>query len=110
VTLSPPLEERRVNECSCSICRRGGYLLVYPPASDVSWEGDSRERCAVYRFNTKQKQQLFCPRCGASIGIDFQEVPGRADYGMSVSALPGATTLLPGGNHFHGEQAVWLTQ
>lgn len=28
VTLSPPLEEQRVLDCNCSICRRMGYLLV----------------------------------------------------------------------------------
>jgi hypothetical protein len=28
VALSPPLPEHEVTNCSCSICRRGGYLLV----------------------------------------------------------------------------------
>lgn len=28
VTLSPPLEEQKVNNCDCSACRRFGYLLV----------------------------------------------------------------------------------
>jgi len=28
VTLSPPLAETKVLNCSCSMCRRGGYLLV----------------------------------------------------------------------------------
>ncbi|KAL2680615.1 hypothetical protein Neosp_008217 [[Neocosmospora] mangrovei] len=28
VTLSPPLPEHEVLHCNCSICRRGGYLLV----------------------------------------------------------------------------------
>ncbi|TPX13167.1 uncharacterized protein E0L32_006367 [Thyridium curvatum] len=73
VTLSPPLPEYEVMECHCSVCRRMGYLLVYPHRKDVKWHGESHERCAVYRFNTKQKDQLFCPRCGASLGIDFRD-------------------------------------
>lgn len=28
VTLSPPLDEQTVVDCNCSMCRRGGYLLV----------------------------------------------------------------------------------
>jgi hypothetical protein len=28
VKLSPPLPEHEVVNCNCSICRRGGYLLV----------------------------------------------------------------------------------
>ena len=59
-----------------------------PYQKDVKWHGDSRERCADYRFNTKVKHQLFCPKCGTSIGIDFRDTPGRTDrYGISVSLL-----------------------
>lgn len=52
-----------------------------PKKKDVHWHGDARDRCAVYLFNTKKKDQLFCPRCGASLGIDFRE---EDDYGISV--------------------------
>ncbi len=55
-----------------------------PASADVVWHGDARARCAVYRFNTRRKQQLFCPRCGASLGIDFAEAEGRDGYGISV--------------------------
>ncbi|KAI6353180.1 hypothetical protein MCOR25_009131 [Pyricularia grisea] len=82
VTLSPPLSETKVLDCGCSICRRAGYLLVYPKRHQLKWHGDSQSRCAVYQFNTKKKDQLFCPKCGSSIGIDFRDV--RDGYGISV--------------------------
>ena len=37
------------------------------------------------QFNTKTKDQLFCPKCGASIGIDFRENHNPKRYGISVS-------------------------
>ena len=101
------------------MCQRGGYLLVCtsrphpavpvpewcrvreltaaggvdPDAADVAWRGASRERCAVYRFNTRRKQQLFCPRCGVGLGIDYSGVPGRTDYGISVGCPPSPFSL-----------------
>jgi hypothetical protein len=56
-----------------------------PEAKDVVWHNNSRERCANYRFNTKQKDQMFCPKCGASLGIDFRETMTPRRYGISVS-------------------------
>ncbi|KAI1269618.1 glutathione-dependent formaldehyde-activating enzyme [Xylariaceae sp. FL1019] len=84
VTLSPSLEEYKVMNCNCSACSRFGYLLVYPDAKDVVWHNNSRERCASYRFNTKKKDQMFCPKCGASIGIDFKEAREPHNYGISA--------------------------
>lgn len=40
------------------------------------------------QFNTKTKDQLFCGKCGASIGIDFRE-RNPLGYGISVSTKPG---------------------
>lgn len=42
-----------------------------------------------YRFNTKQKDQMFCGKCGASLGIDFRETPDFNGYGISVSRSEG---------------------
>jgi len=75
---------RRVPPFSPLQPRLTGGELPDPDAADVTWHGASRARCGVYRFNTKRKQQLFCPRCGVSLGIDFTGVPGRTDYGISV--------------------------
>ncbi|OLN92232.1 hypothetical protein CCHL11_01454 [Colletotrichum chlorophyti] len=85
LTLSPPLEEGyKVLMCNCSICRRSGYLLIYPYKKDVTWHDGSRERCKNYRFNTKTKDQMFCGECGSSLGIDFLE---DDQYGISARAI-----------------------
>ncbi|KAK1772467.1 Mss4-like protein [Phialemonium atrogriseum] len=91
VTLSPPLPEYKVLDCNCSMCRKAGYLLIYPHRKDVKWHGESHERCAVYHFNTKQKDQLFCPKCGTSLGIDFRDSrkPKFDGYGISARTLYG---------------------
>ncbi len=43
----------------------------------------------MYRFNTKKKDQLFCSKCGTSIGIDFRDStkPRFDGYGISVSPV-----------------------
>ncbi|KAM0554738.1 hypothetical protein ACHAPJ_006810 [Fusarium lateritium] len=85
VTLSPPLPEYKVLDCNCSICRRGGYLLVYPKYKQVTWHNDSDKRVSRYQFNTKTRDHMFCPKCGASIGIDFaKKRPDDPLYGISV--------------------------
>ncbi|KAK6203948.1 hypothetical protein LQW54_008641 [Pestalotiopsis sp. IQ-011] len=95
MTLSPPLltgspeTSYKVLECNCSACARFGYLLVYPAAADVTWHHGGRERCANYRFNTKAKDQMFCPKCGASVGIDFREVREPHTYGISARTVYG---------------------
>ncbi|KAI1136728.1 hypothetical protein F5Y05DRAFT_414983 [Hypoxylon sp. FL0543] len=86
VTLSPPLPEYKVMNCNCSSCSHFGYLLV---STDVAWHNNGRERCASYRFNTKQKDQMFCPKCGASLGIDFEKWWPDHTYGISVRSFYG---------------------
>ncbi|GAW15267.1 hypothetical protein ANO14919_046760 [Xylariales sp. No.14919] len=88
-SLSPGLDEHVVLSCNCSACSRFGYLLVYPDAKDVIWHNNSRERCVNYQFNTKKKDQMFCPKCGASLGIDFREVFTPHRYGISCRTIYG---------------------
>ncbi|KAI1161796.1 hypothetical protein F5B18DRAFT_420329 [Nemania serpens] len=109
-TISPGLDEYKVMQCNCSACTWLGYLLVYripssrpnktqvyiyiyiilnPEAKDITWHNDGRARCAVYRFNTKRKDHLFCPKCGASLGIDNRETLTPRRYGISVRAIYG---------------------
>nr|ACM42401.1 hypothetical protein [Floropilus chiversii] len=85
VALTPALPHYKVLNCNCSACTRSGYLLVYPEASSVTWHKDSRARCSNYRFNTKDKDQMFCKHCGASIGIDFREV--RTFFNIDLDSL-----------------------
>ncbi|KAK9798684.1 putative Glutathione-dependent formaldehyde-activating enzyme [Seiridium cardinale] len=60
-----------------------------PKATEVNWHNDGRARCANYQFNTKQKDQMFCPKCGASLGIDFREVHEPQVYGISARTIYG---------------------
>lgn len=62
---------------------------IDPLREEVKWHGDSWARLSKYQFNTKQKDQLFCGKCGASIGIDFREfnAPRPSRFGISVSRL-----------------------
>ncbi|KAH8202116.1 hypothetical protein TruAng_003694 [Truncatella angustata] len=95
MTLSPPLtgqpegQNYKITECNCSACTRLGYLLTYPKATEVTWHNDGRARCSNYRFNTKQKDQMFCPKCGASLGIDFREFHKQHTYGISARTIYG---------------------
>ncbi|CAJ2511645.1 Uu.00g072700.m01.CDS01 [Anthostomella pinea] len=112
VTLAPPLPEHQVVQCNCSACVRFGYLLVYPEAKDVVWHNNGRARCANYQFNTKQLDQMFCPKCGASLGIDLRErmtphryaISARAFYGLDLDELTykkvdGREKAVPAGDH-----------
>lgn len=91
VTLSPPLPEYKPLECNCSACRRFGYLLVYPSRDNVKFHGDGEAQVMRYRFNTKEKDQMFCGKCGASLGIDFRDfyMPKWTGYGISVRTFNG---------------------
>ncbi|KAI1769674.1 Mss4-like protein [Hypoxylon sp. FL1150] len=89
ITLSPPLPEYKVLNCNCSACSHLGYLLVYPKATDVVWHNNGRERCSNYVFNSKRKDQMFCPKCGSSLGIDFHDFFKDHLYGISVRSLYG---------------------
>ncbi|KAI1093380.1 hypothetical protein F5B19DRAFT_132892 [Rostrohypoxylon terebratum] len=88
LTLSPPLPEYEVLHCNCSSCTHLGYLLVYPQVKDVVWHNNGRQRCASYRFNTKKMDQMFCPKCGTSLGIDFEGLFKEKDImGISVRTI-----------------------
>ncbi|KAI0900990.1 hypothetical protein F4806DRAFT_177146 [Annulohypoxylon nitens] len=88
LTLSPPLPEYEVLNCNCSSCTHLGYLLVYPLVKDVVWHNNGRERCASYRFNSKKMDQMFCPKCGTSLGIDFEGFFKEKDImGISVRTI-----------------------
>ncbi|KAL7624054.1 hypothetical protein AAE478_005611 [Parahypoxylon ruwenzoriense] len=94
VTLSPPLPEHKIMQCNCSACSHLGYLLVYPSAEEISWrsssnDDDGRDRVSRYRFNTRQKDHMFCPKCGASLGIDFRDVFAEHTYGINVRTFYG---------------------
>ncbi|KAL1901410.1 hypothetical protein Sste5346_001815 [Sporothrix stenoceras] len=99
VTLSPPLEPvegsnepgHTVIDCSCSVCRRFGYLLVYPSKDNVVFhnKGGGQARCKKYQFNLRLQDHLFCKNCGSSVMIDFLDRfdPDWHGFGINVRSL-----------------------
>ena len=66
VCMPPP---KFVNTCTCSICTRNGYALLYIPRDDVAWiRGYSLLK--EFRFHTKRMTHKFCPDFGSSMLID----------------------------------------
>lgn len=56
-----------------------------PKYEKVEWHNDSDKRVSRYLFSTKTRDHMFCPKCGASIGIDFGKTrPNDPLYGISV--------------------------
>jgi hypothetical protein len=59
---------------------------IDPNYENVTWHHGSETRVGRYQFNTKTRDHMFCPRCGASIGIDFWNADPKR-YGISVSGF-----------------------
>jgi hypothetical protein len=83
----PPLETgaTSVMQCNCSICTKKGYLLVYPPASDVIFES-GEDKLGLYIFGSKTRPHKFCQICGTSIMIDISKPNVEPKYAMTVWA------------------------
>lgn len=77
----PSLTNHKVNSCNCSICDRNGYLLLYPEREKVTFYS-GHDNLSSYLFGTKRKPHKFCPNCGSSVFIDFQDKPW---LGINVS-------------------------
>lgn len=62
--------------------------MLDPTHEKVTWHNGSDKRVARYMFNTKTRDHMFCPKCGASIGIDFEKKrPEKPLYGISVRTV-----------------------
>jgi hypothetical protein len=73
--------EIEVDECTCSICRRTGYLHLIVPRSRFRLVS-GREALTSYRFNTGVAEHLFCSVCG----VKSFYVPRSHPDGVSVNA------------------------
>ncbi|KAF7343374.1 hypothetical protein MVEN_01769700 [Mycena venus] len=71
----PPLEHTPLHSCSCSICTKKGYLMVFPPKSAITvtkgagTDGLGAGVLAEYAFNSKQVSHRFCGTCGTPVAI-----------------------------------------
>lgn len=67
-----PLESQKVTRCNCSICTKNGYYLIYPSPSDVVFH-QGQEHLTSYRFASRKGQHKFCPTCGSSVLVTFND-------------------------------------
>jgi hypothetical protein len=72
VTLPVPLDspQTRLTDCSCSICTRNRYHLIYVPRSSVTWIR-GWDKLKDFRFSKKVVDHKFCPDCGSSVVLDM---------------------------------------
>src|SRR4028119_1185402 len=50
-------------DCTCSICRMGGFLHIMVPHNAFTLER-GEDALTSYRFGTGAAEHLFCSRCG----------------------------------------------
>lgn len=83
-----------------------------PSRDNVKFHGDGESQVMRYRFNTKEKDQMFCGKCGASLGIDFRDfyMPKWTGYGISVSLLPEGWGLREWGSRGEESERVCVTE
>lgn len=85
----PDILSKSVTRCTCSICTKNGYLLVYPKSEDVHYVS-GKDDLGAYRFGGATKRHLFCKNCGNSLFIDFStsEHPSERDFtAVNVSII-----------------------
>jgi hypothetical protein len=57
------VDNHRVEDCNCSICRQKGFLhLIVPPDKFTLLQGEAE--LTTYKFNTGIAQHKFCRICG----------------------------------------------
>jgi len=82
VTLTPPLAQQQPVSCTCTICSRNGYLLVYPLRSDLVLT-QGADVLKLYSFGRKRNWHQFCGHCGSSVFFD----PRMVEHGESPDLL-----------------------
>jgi hypothetical protein len=73
-------DEIEATECTCSICRKGGYLHLIVPAGRFRLL-TGEDKLTTYTFNTGTAQHRFCSVCG----IKGFYVPRSKPDGFSVN-------------------------
>ncbi|KAF2468053.1 glutathione-dependent formaldehyde-activating enzyme [Lindgomyces ingoldianus] len=65
---SPPLSDPAagVASCNCSICSRHGYIFIYVPHADLTFDKGSFGELTQYTFGSHRMGHYFCPTCGTS--------------------------------------------
>src|SRR5882762_7502654 len=80
---TPSLSDSKVISCNCSICRRNGYLFIYPKRRDVNFH-TGFDHLVSYFFGDKRGAHKFCPTCGSSVLLDIN---GIDELAINVSTV-----------------------
>ncbi|RYP54658.1 hypothetical protein DL768_000594 [Monosporascus sp. mg162] len=62
--------EGPIYDCNCSICRRHGYIWIYPSKEQVEIQGE--ENLGAYAFGTHAWPKTFCKTCGVPVHNELQ--------------------------------------
>jgi hypothetical protein len=73
-------DEIEATECTCSICRKSGYLHLVVPARRFRLLA-GEDKLTTYRFNTGTAKHRFCSVCG----VKSFYVPRSKPEGYSVN-------------------------
>jgi hypothetical protein len=80
------VKDHRVLECTCSICRKKGFVhLIVPKRCFSLLRGD--EALTTYRFNTGVAKHTFCRTCGIHSFYTPRSHPDAVD--INVRCLDG---------------------
>ncbi|MGK7892327.1 MAG: GFA family protein [Xenococcus sp. (in: cyanobacteria)] len=75
------VDQQKVLDCNCSICRKKGFLhLIIPPQNFTLLSG--QEFLTTYTFNTKIAKHLFCRICGIHSFYYPRSHPGWIDVNI----------------------------
>lgn len=79
-------DERVVEDCNCSICRKKGFLhLILSPDRFTLLSG--QDSLITYTFNTHTAQHRFCKHCGIHAFYTPRSHPDKID--VNVRCLDG---------------------
>lgn len=76
-----------VQRCSCSICRKSGYLHLIVEASKFELLGGT-EQLTEYRFHTGVARHMFCSRCGIKSFYIPRSHPDSFSVNLNCVNLP----------------------
>ncbi|KAJ6441156.1 glutathione-dependent formaldehyde-activating enzyme [Purpureocillium lavendulum] len=78
-------EIRSVFECNCSICRKKGYLWVFPGEGDFSVVKGGDDALTGYTFGPGKLTHKFCPTCATPLMAHFPDGPPGKRRALNVS-------------------------
>ena len=68
----PPLQDKEVIICNCSLCTRDAPLLLHPPRVDFHlYQGQETLTGYAPNYDKSCGEHMFCSNCGSSVYTDM---------------------------------------